>query len=373
MRYPNRFSRAIASTVEDFRRWRRSRSLRRRNLAQQTERYWRLRGWFRRWRFVLVLVRFTAFSSSSSVRERIRFTLTALYDFIKGILASALALSLVILTEHLIDRGGWFNLIESVEKNPDVDLVAIPRLAVPVLAAFLGFYLATIGIVLGNTYHEVSAAVRNLVLQSARTKFYLQTLGMTIGAGISLLILASLDLWSFGYFTIGCYVILLCLGAWSFVRLAFGAFNLMNPMFLVEEPLRMLRRVVDRSKSKGVTLDDAVLRGSAAAADHALVLLAQLVEITNARRSVDREQLVAAVGAVLLVVQDYIRNKHRLAPNSGWFITKPSYPRWVETSEGMTLIASQTSTPLPATWAPEHDWLEKRTAAWSPLQSRHVW
>ena len=177
-----------------------------------------------------------------------------------------------------------------------------------------------------------------------------------------MLLLLSLEFLSVGYLTFGIYILLVCFGSWAFVQLAFGAFHLMDPVQLIEEPLRVLYRMIDRIGSQGVLLDEAVLRGSAQNANRSLELIAELINVTNDRKSVDRIQLAEKVELLLTIVRDYSRRKHKLAPDSAWFLPQTSYPRWVESNEDKIMIALNTSTPLHPQTEPTTDWLEKRAA-----------
>ena len=61
-------------------------------------------------------------------------------------------------------------------------------------------------------------------------------------------------------------------------------------------------------------------------------------------------------------LQDYAQKKHRLSPDSGWFLPEASHPRWVESSDSLKSTALKTSTPLATHYEPESDWLERRVA-----------
>ena len=77
-------------------------------------------------------------------------------------------LAAVLLAEFLLACYLWPNLIPSEDSMPPFG--TFPTLAVQVSASLLGFYLASVSIVLGMTYHDVSAEVRTLVIGSPRTR-----------------------------------------------------------------------------------------------------------------------------------------------------------------------------------------------------------
>ncbi len=350
----------VRRVASQFRRWAGTRSLRRKLRAQRTEKYWRRRDRARSRRLKTVKLRFGIRSMVGDAGDQLRISLHGVTKLLPALILGGLCLVAILAVEYSLDRILEVDLIPKGESTRDFG--AFPKIAVPVLAALLGFYLATVGIVLGNVYGNVAAALRYLILENTRTKFYLKSLTASIGAGAAILLLLSLEFHSFGYLTIGIYVLLVCFGSWAFAQLAFGAFDLMNPVLLIDEPLRVLYRMVDRIGSWGVLLDEAVLRGSAQNANRSLELIAELINVTTDRRSVDRNQLAEKIELLLTVVRDYSGRKHKLAPDSGWFLPQTSYPRWVESNEQDVLIALKTSTPLHPQNEPTTDWLETRTA-----------
>ena len=350
----------LRRTSDEFRQDWGLRRLRREIHAQTTEKYWRRRDRARSRRFKTIKFRFGIRSIGGNAGDQLQISLYGVTRLLPVLILGGLCFAAVLAVEYGLDRILEVDIIPKGESTPDFG--AFPRIAVPVLAALLGFYLATVGIVLGNVYGNVAAALRYLILENARTKFYLKSLTVSIGAGASILIILSLELYSIGYLTIGIYILIVCFGSWAFVQLAFGAFDLMNPVLVIDEPLRILYRMVDRIGSRGVLLDESVLRGSAQDANRSLELISELINVTTDRRSVDRNQLAEKVELLLTVVRDYARRKHMLAPDSGWFLPQTSYPRWVESNEQDILMALKTSTPLHPQHEPTTDWLEKRAA-----------
>ena len=162
--------------------------------------------------------------------------------------------------------------------------------------------------------------------------------------------------------TVIAYALLFVFSGWAFFQLAFGAFNLFNPIVLSTEPLRALYRAISRLDSKGLLRDEAVLRARAQEANGALGTLANLIDLTSKRASVDRNELAPMVKNLLLQVQFYAGSKHLLAPTSAWFISEPVYPKWVETNHSMVSAALKTSMPLQTRMEPVVDWLERRSA-----------
>ena len=241
-------------------------------------------------------------------------------------------------------------------------LAAFPVLAVQVLATFLGFYLAAVSIVLGQSYHDVSAAVRNLILQNRETRLYLGSIGLSLGVGLTLVVVRSIDLLPYGYATVGFYVILVLYSGWSVFKLTAGAFNLSNPVALAVEPLQTVYRSISRLDASGLLGDEAVRQAAARRADAALEILAELIRLTKERESTDRDRLAALVEGLLLEVRFYAGRKHKLGPTSGWFLPEPAYPRWIEAHHSETSLALSTSTPLQGRMEPARDWFEKRSA-----------
>ena len=142
--------------------WRsRRRDLRRELKEQSTEKYWRR-------------------------RDRARSRRFRPLDVLGGVILSLLrefALGGLLLAPVVVlDMG----LSLAPSEDSASRLGAFPTLAVQVTASLLGFYLASVGIVLGTSYRDVSNDVRDLVLRSSRTRFYLRAIGMTIGGGSAL-------------------------------------------------------------------------------------------------------------------------------------------------------------------------------------------
>lgn len=240
-------------------------------------------------------------------------------------------------------------------------LGAFPTLAVQVSASLLGFYLASVGIVLGTSYHDAPSGLRSLVLGNPQTQLHLRTIGAAITTGLALVLLQSLGV-PYGYVTVLAYVVLLLFGGWAFVQLAFGAFDLFEPVALAGELLAALQRAINRIGSRGLAGDDAVLRAAALDAERSLLVLAQLIEWRTRRESESPEQVALLVEFLLTSVRSYAARKHLLAPASAWFLPEPTYPRWVEAGHSATSIALATSTPLHATEEPANDWLERRSS-----------
>ena len=338
--------------------WRR-RALRRESQQITTNEYWHRRERSANRQFRVLRLRHQAASSVSNLRTSIGIIRWAFIDTLKSSAIGVLLLGAILAIEALLVRDAG---LQFLQLKPGASFVAFPGLATQVLAALLGFYLATVGIVLGNAYQDVADSVRQLILRNAVTGRYLRLVGMSIGVGLAIVLLQNLQIVSFGYLSIGGYTLLVAVSGWAFGTLAIGAFNLLNPISLGSEPLRGLYRAIARLDSKGFHLDDAVLRVTASRADNELSTLAELIRLTEDRRSVSRVELANMVGLLLSELQIYARKKHHLSPNSGWFLRETSYPRWVETDGSAMSMALETSAPLESRQDPKQDWLERRVA-----------
>ena len=335
-----------------------ARNLKRRLKAQSTEGYWRNRERAASGRLRVIAHRYRIGSLVDLFRRDVGIVRSALILLIRAFSAGAILLATLLLAEFFLARYGWPNLIPSGDSIPP--LGAFPTLAVQVSASLLGFYLASVSIVLGQSYSNVSADVRDLVLASRRVRLYLKSVGIAIGAGLTLILLQSVGV-SYGYVTVAGYGLLVLFSGWAFVQLAFGAFNLFNPIALGQEPLLALYRAIDRLGSEGLSKNEAVLRVASREANRALLVLAELIDLTNARASIDRGRLAGMVEQLLALVQFYAQRKHLLAPTSEWFIREPVYPKWIEASHSETSIALKASTPLRPRLEPSANWLERRS------------
>ena len=336
--------------------------LRRRNLRSeltdlQTERFWSRRQRANSRRLFAHTLLFRLRSWASNGLERLGDVRSAVTSTLKACFLGALFLLAIVAIENVLVHRFSLGLLPS-DQSSFVEV--FPTVAVQVMAAFLGFYLATVGIVLGNAYHDVSEAVRNLVLDNAQTRLYLGFIGLTIGAGLVMVLLRDTDVVTFGYLAIGVYACLVCLSGWSFKELAFGAFDLLNPIELIREPIRILDKAVRQLGSRRHLRNDVGLRKTALRVNRALENLAEIIRLTKDRESVDRRKLAKKISYLGRLVSEYARNKHRIPGESAWFTREPSYPRWVEYNDRSLSIALKSSTPLPAEFAPVSDWLERR-------------
>ena len=284
----------------------------------------------------------------------------ALGEVLSGVLAGALVLAFALATEWTIARyfAPW--LVPTGDSA--LPFGAFSTLAVQVSASLLGFYLASVSIVLGTSYHDVSANVRSLVLGSPQATRQFKLIGAAIGVGLALLLLEQVRALPLGYMTAALYAALVTLGGWAFIRLALGAFHLFDPSELGQEPLRALYQAISQIGASGLLGDEAVLRATAARADRALGMLAELIRLTKDRASTDRDGLADLADHLLLQVQLYAGRKHSLPPTSPWFRPGVAYPKWIEANYWEVSTALQTSTPLPPRVEPDTDWLEVRAA-----------
>ena len=337
----------------------RSRNLGRELKEQSTEEYWRQRDRSRSRGLRVISYRYRLESFAHGTQRNLGIVRDAFFQLLRAFCAGALLFAAVLLAEFFLARYVWPGLVPSGQSVPP--LSAFPTLAVQVSASLLGFYLAGVSVVLGTSYHNVSAEVRYLVLGNPRVRLYLASVGMAIGAGLTLVFLQSLAV-PYGYLSVIGYSLLVILSGWSFVQLAFGAFNLFNPIVLGQEPILSLYRTINRLDGKGLNRNEAVLRATALEASRSLRILAELIDLTKDRGSVDRGRLADMVEQLLTLVKFYSGRKHLLAPSSGWFLHEPVYPRWLEANDSEVSIALETSTPLQPRLEPSTDWLERRAA-----------
>ena len=297
---------------------------------------------------------------AANARERFAILLATVPAVAKGFAVGGALLAITLTAEQAIARFIFPELVP--EGDPGLSLAPFLTLAVPVSASFLGFYLATVSIVLGNSYSDVAPSVRELVLGNPRTRIYIASMGMAIGVGLTLILLQVVGVPSIGYMTVGLYAVLMALSGWAFGHLARRAFDLFNPIELRKVPLAALSRAMNRLDSKGLLEDDVVLATAAQEAEEQLHTLTELTKLTSSRTSIDRNGVARMIARLLLQIRIYAARKHQIAPTSGWFLPEPAYPRWVESNYQPVSIALQTSTPLQPRMQPVTDRLEKRAA-----------
>lgn len=338
--------------------WRR-RSLRQVSGRIMTNGYWRRRERSADRRFKVLRVKYHTATSFSNLTTSVAIIRRGVIGTLKASLFGVLLIGGVMAMEALLIRHAGLPVLLPKSSAP---FGTFPGLAAQILAALLGFYLATVGIVLGNAYQDVADSVRQLVLRNAVTERYLRIVGMSIGAGLAIVLLQSLQIVWFGYLSIAAYALLVALSAWALATLAIGAFNLLNPISLGGEPLLGLYQAISRIDSKGFHADDPVLNVTASKADDDLSTLAELIRLTKDRKSVSRVGLVRMVTGLLVELESYSQKKHHLSPDSRWFRKRVAYPRWVESEHSARSMALKTSMPLEPQEEPMPDWLERRVA-----------
>ena len=335
-----------------------------RNLIQDlrersSEEFWKHQARPHGWRIRVSNWRIRACQAATRQRESGAVLVGALRSASWGFLKGAMILGIVLTFEWYVARTYIPTIVPRADTVPL--LLQFPTLAVQVSASLLGFYLASVSIVLGRSYSDVSANVRELVLGDVSSRAYLMTIGAAIGAGLILVLLRSVGL-SFGYIAISVYALLVLVAGWAFTQLAFGAFHLFNPVLLRQVPIRALNQaILQLSKANSVVQEDA-LREGATRAYRSLVILEELVNLTRQRNSTDRNSLAAVVEPLLFLVSVYSGRKHQIPPSSPWFLPRPSYPKWVEANSSEVALRLETSTSLPPRYEPGLNWLERQSA-----------
>ena len=174
---------------------------------QSTEAYWRNRERAASGRRRVIAYRHRVGSLVDLFQQDIGIIGSAVIPLLRAFFGGAILLAALLLAEFCLARYVWPTLIPSGNSIPP--LGAFPTLAVQISASLLGFYLASVSIVLGQSYSNVSADVRELVLGSPRVRLYLKLVGFAIGAGLTLILLRSVGA-SYGYVTLAGYVFWWC-------------------------------------------------------------------------------------------------------------------------------------------------------------------
>ena len=138
--------------------------------------------------------------------------LRTLVAVLKALALGGLLFGAIFAVEWCLTGSFLPQIVPSLDPAPPFG--SFPTLAVQVSASLLGFYLASVSIVLGTSYPDVSADVRALILESALVRLYLRLVGMAIGAGLALVLL-SITAVSYGYLSVGVYTLFVVLSAWA--------------------------------------------------------------------------------------------------------------------------------------------------------------
>ncbi|RJQ08846.1 MAG: hypothetical protein C4558_07260 [Dehalococcoidia bacterium] len=235
-------------------------------------------------------------------------------------------------------------------------MAEFPKLAAEVTASLLGLYLATVSIVVGTVYQDVSADIRSLVLGGSGTLRRLRLTGAALGVGLFLVLLESLSV-PFGMISLGAYALLLAFAALAFGQLAFGSLNLLDPLALVSEPLSQLARSLNRLDRLAGS-HDALRRREARRIQHQLHLLSQIVRLSQKRAAISTSRLTGLARNVANALVIYSQERRRIPADSGWHLPAANYPRWVESDNSTTDLAIRTGIPLQGKEEPDLFWLE---------------
>ena len=160
----------------------RARELERDLLEQSGEDYWKKRARSQSRQRRLDAIRSQLDSRRTGLLEYGSILRKSFLPAILGASKGGLLLVAVLAAEMVLGRHYPPLLIPSADSAPF--LASFPTLAVQVSASLLGFYLASVSIVLGRNYSDVSANVRELVLGNPRSRVYLTAIGFAIGPGL---------------------------------------------------------------------------------------------------------------------------------------------------------------------------------------------
>ncbi len=235
-------------------------------------------------------------------------------------------------------------------------MAEFPKLAAEVTASLLGLYLASVSIVVGTVYQDVSADIRSLVLGGETTRRRLRLTGTTLGAALFLVLLESLSV-PFGTISLVGFALLLAFSALAFTKLAFGSLNLLDPLALVSEPLSQLARSLSRL-DRLEEAHDALRRREARSIQRQLQLLSQIVRLSQKRAAISTSRLTALARHVANALIIYSYECYRIPTDSGWHLPAATYPRWVESDNSSTDLAIRTGIPLQGKEEPDTFWLE---------------
>lgn len=126
---------------------RRRRDLRRDLRAQQTEEFWRKRAAARGRRSQLIAFRYRFAKYAFGAGGTLAILGDSLPKALKSLAGGGVLFTIVVAGEALVDRTFQLRLVPSGSGAPP--LGAFPGVATQVSAALLGFYLASVSIVLG--------------------------------------------------------------------------------------------------------------------------------------------------------------------------------------------------------------------------------
>ena len=185
-----------------LRRTRRERRLKRLLDDQATQQYWRRRQATHARQFWFVARNYRLRLQVANYRDYLHLFRGALPALVRSFAFGALLVFSVLGIEAIVARYIFTSVL--LPEDSDFPLSSFPVIATQVSASLLGFYLASVSIVLGQSYYRVSSGARDIVLNNARTRFYLRSIGLSIGAGLTLVLMRSID-FSYGYITVLSY------------------------------------------------------------------------------------------------------------------------------------------------------------------------
>jgi hypothetical protein len=283
------------------------------------------------------LVQKTAFTALSGV------LLFVLCEAV-GWMLFALAPAPLSLGGQVLDTQAWTNLVAALSGA---------------IAAFLGLFYATVGIVASTVYQSAPGEIRSLFVEERDSSAYVRGVVRALLLGIALLSASAL-----GYepraFTIAVFAIM-CTGSIAILTfLGRQLFNFFDPSSLAKGLLRSFIGAIRLASQPRTRAAEASQLAAHNDASRVMRLYDQLTQLVLARPIQDPRGPAKLAREVLAAVHVSTQAKTSIPSASRWWSSSQQHQDWLLLNHTERLVAASSPGWLPAKSGPDHLWVERR-------------
>lgn len=238
------------------------------------------------------------------------------------------------------------------------DLVAA---GIGAIAALLGLYYATVGVVASTVYQTAPAPIRTLFVQEPSGVVYVRGVVRALVFGIALLTVAAVGTPPTPL-TLGAFALLSATAVLRLMILGGRIFNFFDPTALATTLSRRFGKAVTSATSVAAVRARGVQRAAHQAARQALDTYEQLAILLEDRKGRSSEGPRRVSDQLLRAAAGYSVRKNRIPTQSEWWDTLPNHQNWM-TAGALELEAARlASTGMAPKPAPNRLWVEQAVA-----------
>ncbi|MGN7187523.1 hypothetical protein [Microbacterium enclense] len=323
--------------------------------------YWASREKRERWSLGLSLIASRVKNYLVEFRDRSRIALELGKQSLPALLGALALLGILSVGSALISPASvesiaWLG--SEVKDDTYRDLVAA---GVGAIAALLGLYYATVGVVASTVYQNVPATIRNLFVQEPSGVVYVQGVVRALVFGIALLTLAAVGT-DPTPLTIGAFALLSMNAVLRLMILGGQIFNFFDPTALAKTlRLRLLRAVKSVTSSAGAK-SAAVQTVARRTARETLTTYEQLTVLLEDRKGGSSEGPRRVINQLLSAAGEYSAKKALIPSTSEWWESQPDHPNWMTAGSMELEMARMTATGIAAKPVSNRLWVEQAVA-----------